>query len=377
MGELCVGLACAAPLEISAVRVQPRVFNPSRSESVDIFFHLSQPAGVTVQVFDSDYFLIATLEGNRPAFAGTNHTRWNGRDADGMVVPDEAYYFVIEARNEEGQDVSYDPALFSGGETLTIWAPQLDKEKGVIRYSLSKAARVRIRAGIHNGPLLKTLLDWAPRPAGGHECSWDGRDGSGGSMVWGQDRFVLSVWAFTLPDNSIITEGNPVGYLKYWSRAAEKDRMPLMAFRLATEQGQKAHLKAKEVLRKAVQGRGQQIDNDFLASRFMNRDPEFTLTLRGTDTSAEGADPIVDGATAEVEIRLTEETRALLSEQRYEYVLYVDYLLQTEVETGHSPYTWVLDTTGLRPGRHVLTVNVATLNGQVGTASTWIDVQNP
>jgi hypothetical protein len=56
-------------------------------------------------------------------------------------------------------------------------------------------------------------------------------------------------------------------------------------------------------------------------------------------------------------------------------VMFVDGVLEGEQETGYSPYSWVLNADELSAGKHLVTVNIATLNGQVGAASTWIDVK--
>ena len=54
--------------------------------------------------------------------------------------------------------------------------------------------------------------------------------------------------------------------------------------------------------------------------------------------------------------------------------MYVDGVLQGEQETGFSPYSWTLDTTEMSAGKHLVTVNIATVDGQTGAASTWIEV---
>jgi hypothetical protein len=375
-----LGALSAAPAQadeppaISDINVRPQVFNPTGGQTTSIYYRLLRSADVSVRIFDSDHFLIATLQENRSSPAGANRVNWNGRDESGVVVPDEAYYFVIEAKDEDGRETTYDPTLFSGGEKLGVAPPVVDREETVVRYSLSKPARVRIRAGVHDGPLSKTILDWVPKLAGAHEEVWNGRDNSDAGVVWDHKRFLVVLSAFTLPENSIITVGSPVGYLDYWADAARKQGQELMALRLASEEGRKAHLKARKVRSDALQKRSGKIDSHYLTSRFMDRDPEFTLAVPDGVIEKRVDASVVQGE-FEIEIKLTEGTKALLNEQRYEYVLYVDYVLWGERETGYSPYSWVLDTSRLNAGRHLITVNVATLSDQVGTASIWVDVE--
>jgi hypothetical protein len=55
----------------------------------------------------------------------------------------------------------------SAGEIVHPKQVQLDATSGLVAYVMLKPARVRIRLGIRDGgPLLRTLADWAPRPAG-------------------------------------------------------------------------------------------------------------------------------------------------------------------------------------------------------------------
>ena len=54
-------------------------------------------------------------------------------------------------------------------------------ESGTIRYTLSAPAKVRLRLvdSATPGIVLRTLLDWEPRPEGGQAERWDGKDGQG------------------------------------------------------------------------------------------------------------------------------------------------------------------------------------------------------
>lgn len=377
LGLTCHVVSAQPPaLELTDVRVEPQIFNPSDGENADIFYYLSAPASVTIQAFDGDHYRIAEVQTDRPAFAGTNHARWSGRDDTGAIVPDDAYYFVIRAVDALGQSVTYDPCLLSGGATVRMDLPQLDKEAGMVRYTVSQPARVRLRAGVHEGPLLKTLLDWTPVTAGTHEIAWDGREGGEGQPLWEHERFTFSAAAYSLPENSVITQGNTVTVMQYWSKAAEKEGMGLIPYRLSTEQGMKAYEKTKTVLSTALQERSKAIDTNYASSPFMSRAPEFHLACKeGAEKAGDGT-PIATGVFP-IEVNISDASKALLGEQRYEYVLYVDNVLVREVETGYTPYTWDLDTKTLASGRHIVTVNVAAMNGPVGASSLWIEVANP
>jgi len=354
--------------EFENVAVSKTVFNPSAGERTSITFRLTRDTRVTATVHDADHYPVATLADGRPCYRGVTVLEWDGRDGNGTVVPDEAYTVRLEAVGELGAGAVHDPAMSTGGEPIKFFAAAIDREAGEVRFNLSVPARVQLRGGIHDGPLLVTLLDWVPYAAGDHRVAWDGYDQSKVRPVWADPDFLLMAKAYRLPEGCIITTGNSISYMEYWTRAAAAEKMAAARFRLATEAGYRARAYGKAARSRALADGRAKLGDPYLSGKFMNQSPQFGLEIGRLASKGSGGDGI------EVRTVVAPMSKQLLDEQRYEYVMYVDGVLEGEQETGYSPYTWMLDTSGLSAGKHLVTVNVATLNGQVGTASAWIEV---
>jgi len=88
---------------------------------------------------------------------------------------------------------------------------------GILRYTLPVASRVHVQAGSailnattgrSEGPVMKTIVDRAPRAAGAVVEQWNGFDESGTIHVPDLRNFVVGIAATPLPENTIITVGN-------------------------------------------------------------------------------------------------------------------------------------------------------------------------
>jgi hypothetical protein len=352
---------------IQSVRFEPSVFNPAQGQSTSLFFYLTAHAEITATVYDSDHFVITTIAEKRAGVPGTNQISWNGKDDQGVIVPDEAYYVVLESAGGAGADFRYDPALISGGETVGITPAEVDREKGTVSFTLSQAAKVRLRAGVHEGPLCNTLLDWEPLARGVHVIPWDGKDAFGTATVWDHKRFNMVSEAFALPLASVITKGSAFSKKDYWGGVAEKSGSRVLAYRLSSSDALKANDKAKTVSMRALLSKERTMHKSGLSNQFLSGEPKLSIAT----AKQVGDTP----HRMNITISLDNFTKEVLNETRYEYVLYVDNVRQEEKETGYSPYTWAYNTKSLPVGDHVLTVNVCTIDGRIGIASTIIDVK--
>ena len=63
----------------------------------DLWYSLSKPATVTIDVLDSANTSVRTLRSNASAFRGTNAVTWDGKNTAGAVVPDGRYTFRVVA----------------------------------------------------------------------------------------------------------------------------------------------------------------------------------------------------------------------------------------------------------------------------------------
>ncbi len=344
-----------APFRISNVAVSRKSFNPSEGEGVTISWHISRSSKALVQIFDRGLFLVRELMPADTGNPGVIDVFWDGRDLEGNIVPDEAYFFTIEANEYGGGLTHYDPVTFSGGKNFDF-PVEFDSTKEVITYELSKDSRIFTRAGITHGPLLKTILNWAPKPAGVNQDPWDGKDTSGILSVAEQKGFTIMSDAVTLPENSILTVGNnDYAYFEYKNelvvdRPVKEERSRVVPDRNPFALQFPRHVREVDELR-------------------------FYLKLPQDLEKNEQGYPIVGGKLP-VRIYLDKKVKRRATEKRYEIICYVDFKFITEQEEGYSPSTWILDTKKIPNGEHILTVNISTLKGQMASASHKIFVQN-
>jgi hypothetical protein len=343
-------------VQISDVKVDRNLFNPTRGEIVAVSYRISKPAKVIIKIFDPEMFLVRDLMSEYKGGPEPDQVTWDGRDSEGRIVPDETYFFTIEATDYQGKHTFYDPTTISGGE---IFSPQLtfDKQENRLFYQLPKDARVRIRAGIPSGgPLLKNITHWVPRLSGNHEEVWEGKDESGTIDIIQQEKYVISAEAVSLPENSIIASGNKeYDYFKY-----KNDITPE---------------RPKKVERPLFQSKRNPLEGPSNWPLSIGPEPRFHIDLPGLVRKTEDGLPVVKGKTP-IRIYLDQTIKRYVTEQRYEILFFVDYKFVTEREEGYSPFNLFWDTAEVSNGEHVITVNVVTLTGQVSSASMKVMVQN-
>lgn len=104
-----------------------------------------------------------------------------------------------------------------GGEIVDSGIDKVLRSAGdyIIHYSVEAPSRFSIRAGVHKGPMLKTILDWKPLPPGEYTKIWDGMDEIGQIRVMEEQESVLYLRGFLLPENSIIVHGSGRNYHEY------------------------------------------------------------------------------------------------------------------------------------------------------------------
>jgi hypothetical protein len=349
------GFVKPQPLEISGITVEPKIFDPRKEEAVTISFRLSRPGKASVEIFDPTMHLICEMFGEEIGSSGLHQVVWSGRDLEGRLVPDEAYFFTIEARGYQRNTAVYDPTTLSGG---TYLAPRIafDAQHGTVSYHLDRDARVRIRAGISGGPLLKTIVNWAPRLAGDREENWDGRDESGHIDVVDQRDYRLIAEAVSLPEHSIFTVGNTEYCFLTYRRDIAPDR---------------PKKKERPLFQDPKSGMGQRFTGPIL----YGPEPAFSMSLAQCIEKNETGLPVVKGKVP-VKISLDKGIKRYVTEQRYEIIFFVDFAFSTEIEEGYSPSSLLWDSTKVPNGVHILTANVATFTGQVASASLTVFVKN-
>ncbi|MFO7753524.1 MAG: hypothetical protein R6V41_10440 [Desulfobacteraceae bacterium] len=339
---------------IKNIEVSDDSFNPSLGGEVYINYELVRPAKTTLRIFGPDRELIAEPVKDKQQKTGTHRIVWDGRDADEDVVPDEAYFFTITARDEKGIKQVYDPCVFSGGIEKDLSEASINDQAGTIEYELTEMARVRIRLGISGGPLLYTLVDWKPRIAGRITEHWDGWDKDHVIQLRDHPRFKMIITRLTLPENSFIAYGNKqtdyFAYSEKISRPEKKEYDPPSAY---SDRNVSFHAQIP---------------------RIKDRSPEVTMTFPEKAVTEDGA-AVLEGKTL-VRVELEDEYKEFFQEMKYEICFFLDGEFYAEEEAGYSPYNWLWDTSRMEPGTYILTVNLASFKGQIGILSKEIKVIN-
>jgi hypothetical protein len=337
--------------EISNVSISRTQFNPSNGENLMIAFSLNQDSKVTIKIYDSDYGLIRYLVYNKECKKGSNAETWDGRDDCNEVVPDEAYFFTIEAHSGKFRTM-YDPTTFSGGEEVCLDTARIDQEAGTVNYILKKATRILFRAGIENGPLLETLEDWKPRPKGENTVYWNGMDDTGRIRITSLPNFKMTVGGFELPENSVIIYGNKTtSYFEYKEKTKPK------------ETKERGNLKRE----------GAALSRHYFLDRNIDRSPKVKIKFPSI-ASVHSLPQLKDGVIVQVD--LSQDDRKYFAQNQFEIVFAVDGQYFMEETNGYVPYNWVWDTTQFPDGEHLLTINVASLNDQIGASSIKVAIKN-
>jgi len=198
----------------NSVLLDRNAFNPSLGETVVITVKTPAASRISIAVLDRDGYVTRWLAKDEVSDASHVAT-WDGRDAEGAVVPDEAYSFKVDVTSSAGK-WTYFPAA-SVPKTFPVQARHYSRRDAALLYELPAAARIHAQAGSaaidvttkkYNGPVLKTLVNREPRPAGAIVESWNGFDESGAIYVPDLPQFVTAILATELPENAVIAFGN-------------------------------------------------------------------------------------------------------------------------------------------------------------------------
>ncbi len=364
---------CGCLLSLSAfasVTIAPyerQAFNPTQAQSFTLAVTISQPGTIVVSLYTVDGDQVRVLTPIKKEKAGTYNLVWDGKDANGNIVPNEAYIPVVQliiedkstddkSTNDNSTSQTFDPRKISGGEEITI-TPQLNSENQLI-FALKRPARILARAGVKSGPLLNTLVHWQVRNAGRNVIFWDGYDRDRLTRLAGSDQLALLVTGFTLPDHSILTTGNTrTDYLTWRQQQGWSSRMP-------------------DFSALPFERNGKRLSRHHYLPRAIDIEPRVTLHIVDKLPRNEAGIPIVSGPVA-LRVNMSKDDQWAMQQSLYEIAFFIDHQFVSEEEQGYVPLTWRWNPVGLTPGEHLITVNVSGFNGQVGVHSMPIIVSAP
>lgn len=192
---------------VAAVSARPDSFNPKLGQKTTLEFVLVHPGLLSVSVLDTFGRTVRILPTVNAAPGRVSFT-WDGRNDQGIVVPDDAY--SISARLNGV--VVYEPrkaARRPNEEPVAIYS----RVGGLITYTLQGAAYVTLSAvqdavnEDSRARVLKKIIDHEPRVAGSIVEAWTGF-GAAGEYLPEVKGFRFDLVAEPLPENALITVGN-------------------------------------------------------------------------------------------------------------------------------------------------------------------------
>lgn len=352
----------SASQSVPSVSIEPYAkasFAPARNEAFTIPITISDPGkikDIKVEIRSSDDDLVRTLKLSefKP---GTKKylLKWDGRDSSKAFVPDEAYHPVLVVTDTSNKTERIDLRSSSGGEEVYDFEKNI--RPGVIEYTLPVASRVLVRAGIKNGPMLRTVIDWEPRTSGFHAERWNGRDLDDVIAIEQNPGVGYLIIGYQLPERTIITYGNA--------------RETFRAYR----ERHKYPLREASYDDRLLERNGKVVRPEFYNPVLQQKSPRIEVHLLAKETRKE-IDQVDNLEEMLTEVKLHPLDEIYLDQERYEISFFVDNEFIAEEEQGFVPFTWRWSPgrLGIKPGKHVLTVNVSGYNGQVGVKNIAFNV---
>lgn len=345
-GRIAAVVAAATVIVLSArgetaagrVSLNRSSFNPSLGESVSITVRTPPASRVSIVVLDRDGYATRWLAKAQET-SDTYTATWNGRDGEGAVVADEAYSFKVDVVSASGT-WTYFPAA-STPKTYPVQAKHYSRRNASLMYDLPAPARIHAQAGsaaidantkTYNGPVLKTLVNREPRPAGAIVESWNGLDESGAIYVPDLAQFVAAILATELPENAVIAFGNRSR--SFLDMAAARRGASLLPAAKAHSHQHHHGLNALEDV-----------------------SPSLTITPLGGVWNEQAKAWIVEGDTVRLRVALSGQTAPYVRRHPAKIVTFVDYVQQSE-QAVHDPAQTISVRLGDRQGRaQVVSIN--------------------
>jgi hypothetical protein len=300
------------PIDLRKISAVPKTFLPQAGEPLSLRLAAGAETPVRVELRSEDGGLVRSflLDSVGPVGA---EVQWDGRDEQGVPAPTGVYLYRMYALDEAGRvRGSYGDPAIGGGDEVLAQRFTFDAETGTVEFTLPEPARVRLRMGIQNLPILRTYYSWEPLEAGRHRIEWDGLDTTGKIRVVDHPKFRADLTAQALPQNAV-----------YLRREVVSTQDP-----------------CAELC--------------------------FGLELPSVDGTTDDGTPVV-GDELYFRIRVDDpQERARMINSRFEIMVFLDTLFVFEEEDGAVPFNHRIDTRALNPGPHLLTVNVLAYDQRVG-----------
>jgi len=327
-------------------------FSPALNKSSLIEFMAETASIVTLNLHGPDGEIVRHLVKEQAYKKGQHSVSWDGKDDEGVIVPNEVWVPVLSVSELTGRTIIDDPRRYSGGEIIPDikWTARADTE---LSFDIPYPARVLIRTGIDEGPMMRVLKRWEPIGAGKVVVRWDGYDKNGVDEFALRDDKWFVVMAYQLPEVALISTGNK--------------EMDYRAYR-TLKQWPEPDVDLSQI---KLQRDGVRLSRDYSLPRSFH--PGVSISIADDVSLSRTGLPMVNDR-VRFKIDVPKEDRWVLDSSFYETGFYIDYEFQSEEEQGFVPMIWDYDASDLPPGRHLATVQLFGFGGFITSVSIAFEV---
>jgi hypothetical protein len=317
-------------------------------EKVNVLFRITEDGNVSVQITDRDGFVVRDLISDQPAKVGALSYEWAATDNSGEILPSEAYAVRIRFTGKSGTD-TYDPLSHFHPVYESPENPTYARASGTLGYKLSRNARVHFQVGVsrtnpktgkEQPAIMRTIVDREPRMGGSVVEAWNGYETGGKIYIPDLPGFFISIFAESLPENSIILTG--------------KSEPTFYQYALAH--------RPKDAIKPRAISKGDHMHHMGLTA-LEDRSPEISVTCSNASWDENERHWKGDGPLA-LKVSVDSETAPFFLSQPSELQIFVDGNLSKYETASKNPFSTSLGP--LSPGEHVVTVDWVSKFGPVG-----------
>jgi PKD repeat protein len=223
--DITVNITASLTLSTDTVR-------PASGGTVDVRTTIGGTTPVTIVLKNKAGQVVRTLVNNVTRNAGSYTDTWDGKDENGVVVPDGVFYAILQYKaggntitvdltNSTGNVVtvpSWTSKLSASGKscTFTFFSCQVNpftNDFFEVDFTLAQALEITLDLRQINTTIeIVKLLDRQPFGRGAaYSLFWDGTDSAGKALQTPSgDGYLWGMLGYTLPTNGVYVENRPV-----------------------------------------------------------------------------------------------------------------------------------------------------------------------
>jgi hypothetical protein len=160
------------------VTISKNHLNFAETDSIICSFYLNKAAQTTIK--------FVNVFGGEEIFVEENKERNRGwhdlmihSDTLKSINPSSGVYYMEISGNYNGQEFYFSSFQKPWGESIDLTSAKYNAQTQTVFYDLPKFSMTRVRIGLDDGILFRTLQNWKPINKGEYQIFWDGYDQSG------------------------------------------------------------------------------------------------------------------------------------------------------------------------------------------------------